>query len=140
MTDLVRKLHSTNHIVILLGDFNDDLNVEKGRVNKMLRDSGLRNTINMTNKENTRLPSTYYRGRNCLDMIAISDGQSIPPTIVLRAGYFPYYHHFHTDHRAIYCDLDTDILFGCIKPDLTRQSYRAFTTNNVKKKKNSKVN
>jgi hypothetical protein len=36
MVQYVRDLHSKNQIVILLGDFNDDLNIVGGQVNMML--------------------------------------------------------------------------------------------------------
>jgi exonuclease III len=133
MVALVRQLHSDNHTVVLLGDFNDDLNLESGQVTNMLLDCGLKNTIHVTRGDDTILPPTYSRGRKCLDMIAITDDATTPSSLVKRAGFFPYYHYFHTDHRAIFCDLDTKLLFGHFKPDLTPQTYRPFTTNNIKK-------
>jgi hypothetical protein len=33
----------------------------------------------------------------------------------------------------VYCDIDSDVLFGKVTPDLTRWSNRPFTTNNLKK-------
>jgi hypothetical protein len=133
LTLLIQRLHSSNHIVVLLGDFNDDLNLDTGQINILMRDCGLVNTIHTVEGVHNKLPPTYHRGKKCLDMIAITDSFTDPTSIVINAGYFTYYHHFQTDHRAIYCDLDTSILFGKLKIDRTRQSYRAFTTNNVKK-------
>jgi hypothetical protein len=55
-------------------------------------------------------------------MIAKSDHPNVPKSAIKNAGFFAYYQHFQTDHRAIFCDIDNDILFGKIKPDFTRQS------------------
>jgi hypothetical protein len=41
MVNYIHDLHSKNHIVILMGDFDDDLNMGSGQVNKMLRDCRL---------------------------------------------------------------------------------------------------
>jgi hypothetical protein len=118
MVKLVRELHSKNHIVILMGDFNDNLNLPSGQVNTMLRDCCLRNTIIDSTRQCGSLPSTYDHGKTCLDMIAITNHPRIPTSIVKAAGFFPHYHFFQTDHRAIYCDIDTSVLFGHFKLDL----------------------
>jgi hypothetical protein len=133
MVNFVRELHSTNHTVILMGDFNDDLNLEDGQVNKMLRDCKLCNVIKCVQSDDVPLPATYHRGTKCLDMIAITDSPLVPKTCIVRAGFLPFYHHFCPDHRMVYCDIDTDLLFGKVFPDLTRWSNRPFTTNNIKK-------
>jgi exonuclease III len=133
MVSYVRDLHSKNNIVILMGDFNDDLNMPHCQINKMLRDCRLCNVMHCTQGDDFVLPATYHRGRKCLDMIAITKSPLIPKDCIVRAGFLPFYHHFCTDHRMVYCDIDTDALFGRFNPDLTRWSTRPFTTNNIKK-------
>jgi hypothetical protein len=43
MTKYVQRLHESNHIVILMGDFNEDCNESGNQINTMLKDSGLVN-------------------------------------------------------------------------------------------------
>jgi hypothetical protein len=66
-------------------------------------------------------------------MIAITNDPCIQKQCIVRAGFLPFYHHFRTDHRMVYCDINTDMLFGKAIPDLTRWSNRPFTTDNMKK-------
>jgi hypothetical protein len=133
LTSTIRQLHSDNHIVILMGDFNDDLNVHGGQINTMLRDCGLANVVNQVYGSNIRLPHTYNRGSKCLDLIAITNDISVPKHSIKSAGYLPFYHHFCSDHHLVYCDIDMSVLFGHVQPDLTRFLRRPFTTNNVDK-------
>jgi hypothetical protein len=132
MVQYVRDLHSKNQIVILLGDFNDDLNLAGGQVNTMLRDCNLSNVCTNRHDDIIKLPATYHRGTKCLDMIAITNDPRIPKQCIVRAGFLPFYHHFCTDHRMVYCDINTDMLFGKVIPDLTRWTNRPFTTDNLK--------
>jgi hypothetical protein len=78
MVSYVRDLHSQNHIVILMGDFNDDLNLSGGQVNTMLADCKLCNVMKLSKGEDITLPATYHRGSKCLDLIAITDDPRIP--------------------------------------------------------------
>jgi hypothetical protein len=133
LTVTIRELHRQNHIVILMGDFNDDLNLTGGQINTMLRDCGLANVIHQAHGETVKLPPTYHRGSKCLDLIAITDNDRVPKECVRRAGYLPFYHYFCTDHRLIFCDIDLKMLFGRIQPEFHRFLRRPFTTKNVEK-------
>jgi hypothetical protein len=133
LTCTIRQLHSDNHIVVLMGDLNDDLNVQGGQINTMLRDCGLANVANQVYGSNIQLPHTYNRGSKYLNLIAITDDTSVPKHSIKSAGYLLFYHHFCSDHRLVYCDIDMSVLFGHVQPDLTRFLQRPFTTNNVDK-------
>jgi hypothetical protein len=133
LTCTIRQLHSDNHIVVLMGDFNDDLNIYGGQINTMLRDCGLANAVNQVYGSDIQLPHTYNRGSKCLDLIAITDDISVPKHSIKSAGYLPFYHQFCSDHRLVFCDIDMSVLFGHVQPDLTRFLRRPFTTNNVDK-------
>jgi hypothetical protein len=128
----IQSLHQNGHIVILMGDFNKDLNIRSNQVNTMLRDCGLVNVFTQVHGHNTPLPATYDRGKKCLDTIAITDSENIPKSCITRAGFLPFYHEFCSDHRAVFCDINTDVLFGKIQPDKMNVSTRLFTTNNIK--------
>jgi hypothetical protein len=64
LAQYVRSLHTNNHIVILMGDFNEDLNTDGGQINTMLRDCNLCNVFHCTQGLDITLPSTYVRGKN----------------------------------------------------------------------------
>jgi hypothetical protein len=60
----IQSLHQKGHIVILMGDFNEDLNICGNQVNTMLCDCGLVNVFTQVHGHNTPLPATYDRGKN----------------------------------------------------------------------------
>ncbi len=64
MVMTVRDLHLKGHIVILMGDFNEDLNIQGNQINTMLRDCGLTNVITYVHGTSDPLPPTYDRGKN----------------------------------------------------------------------------
>ena len=120
-----------NHKVIIGVDINDDAGAEyKNRWNNMIQEIGLRN-IHQSKHGGNELPRTYDRGKRCIDMIAVSE--NVTNKMVIRAGILPFYTLSASDHRAMYIDIDTQELFDNNKPDVTRQSFKRFTTKNVKK-------
>jgi hypothetical protein len=131
MTRYVQKLHENNHVVILMGDFNEECDKAGNQIDNMLRDSGLINVMSLSKGENFTMPNTYDRGTKCIDMIAISDTNDIPKHSIVKAGFMPFYFEFCSDHRAVYCDIKTSILFGKINKDNVNPSNRPFTTNNI---------
>jgi hypothetical protein len=128
----IQNLHQNGNIVILMGGFNEDLNIRGNQVNTMLRDCGLDNVYTHVHGLNAPLPATYDRGKKCLDTIAIMDSENIPKSCITQAGFLPFYHEFCSDHRAVFCDINTNVLFGNIQPFKMNTSTRPFTTNNIK--------
>ena len=126
----INTLHTKGHKVILSGDFNEDLAKQGNRVNNMLAACNMSNVMSICHP-NVPLPTTYDKGTNCVDMIAISD--AFNASAVKKAGFLPFYQPFASDHRAVFCDLDVEQLFGAVKPDTVRPVYRQFHTKNVKK-------
>ena len=125
------KLHEAKHKIILSADANDDVSREgEGMWNSMLARNGMRNAHVALHK-NQQLPRTYNKGSRCIDIIVVSD--NIPNDAIQRAGILPFYTINATDHRPLYIDLDKSIIFDNTKPDLTKSTYRRFTTSNIKK-------
>jgi hypothetical protein len=135
MTNFVQSLHSEGHTLILMGDMNDDLNDANGDISNMLRACGLTNIMKAAFGKETRLPPTYVRGTRNIDLISITTSFDLTNNTIIRAGYFPFHHHFCTDHRILYVDIDLNQLLGNISPDVTHSSSRSFSTNNVEKSK-----
>ena len=125
------KLIQNKHKVIIGADINDDAEVEyKNKWNDMIEEIGMRNAHQATHPKKT-LPRTYDRGRRCIDMIAISE--NITNSMIARSGILPFYTIGASDHRAMYIDVLTNELFDSPQPDVTKQTYKRFTTKNVKK-------
>ena len=72
-------------------------------------------------------------GEKCLDAIAISDHVQTPTQCIRRAGFLLFYSYINSDHRVIYCDIDTNILFGKVQLEMLQITKRNFMTNTVKK-------
>ena len=119
------------NMIFLMGDMNDNLGLDTGQVNSFLRSLRMKMAYKRRHGENTKLPPTHDRGRNCLDLLACSD--HVPTTAIVRAGYAPFYFNFFTDHRGVYVDIDIDAIFNCSRPDTTKQIYKRFTTKHVPK-------
>ena len=135
---LLDDLHSfidnerkTGNVVILMGDMNDNLGMENGQVRTFLKSVGMEMTFNKRHGDTAKLPPTHDRGKNCLDLIGISD--HIPDTAIVKAGYAPFYFNFFTDHRGVFVDIDVEEIFNCERPDTTKQIYKRFTTIQVPK-------
>ncbi len=82
MITYVRRLHEEHHTVILMGDFNEDLNLKGGQMDNMLRDCQLVNVFHTVFGRSACLPPTYDRGQKCIDMIAITDSPMVPKSYI----------------------------------------------------------
>ncbi len=133
ITTHIRSLQQQDHFIILNGDVNEDLNQPNNSIAQLLQDCGLVNVFHHFYGSNIRMPATYDRGRSCLDLIAISDDQRLPPEGLCRVGMAPFHFKFNTDHRLLYCDFNTKLLFGYVRHDLTRHVFRNFSSAHVKK-------
>ena len=75
---------------------------------------------------NGTLPRTYDKGKDCLDMIAIS--KTINDQAIKRCGMLPFYETMPSDHCALYCDIDVDHIFSQVNVDPTKHTFKKFTT------------
>jgi hypothetical protein len=132
LTKHIRFLHDHNHTVVLMGDFNEDCSLSGNQIDNMLRESCLINVMKVQHGDDCVMPNTYDRGKKCIDLIAITDDPTINMEMITKAGFMPFYHEFCSDHRALYCDINTKCLFGAINKDNMNSSNRPFTTSNIK--------
>ena len=65
LKEFIRNQHSQGHTVILLADFNDDMNNFGNATNTFLRESGLKNVMTERHGEGD-MPHTYDRGKGVL--------------------------------------------------------------------------
>ena len=124
----IDKLHEKGHIVIIFGDFNEDVEGGK-RIQKFLMESNLKNCVQ--EKHDGKLPRTHDRGKHCIDMIAVL--KALDNDAIKQAGYLPFYEGIATNHRAVFVDLDAEYLFTNTNQDTTKPMFRRFTTDQPKK-------
>ena len=73
--------------------------------------------------------ATYSRGSKRLDYIL---GSPEVAHALLSCGYEPFNYRYHTDHRAYFLDLDTQLLFGATIQPLAKFSDRILHSNNIR--------
>ena len=128
---LIEEENKKGNASILMGDVNDDLSNKEGEMRMFLEDLDMELSYLTRHGEESKLPATHDRGQNCIDMIAHS--RTIPREAIKRAGFAPFYTNFFTDHRGIYIDIDTEIIFTRTRPNTTKSTYKRFTTTNTRK-------
>jgi hypothetical protein len=123
----IQQLHDDNHTVLLMGDMNSAVQHDADIIN-FLTSCSLQNVIT-TRHGTATLPSSYDRGPNCVDIMAIS--VSLPASKIIRSGMLPFYFNFATDHRGFFCDISTEWLFSKVQPDTAKSTMKRFTTSRV---------
>ena len=112
--------------LLLVGDFNEAFASELDGLSQIAAEFQLQNV--MQTRHHTQPPSTYSRGRKCLDYglatYRVADA-------LLRCGYESFNERFATDHRAYFFDLDNGILFGNMTQKLAPHNLRALKSNNI---------
>jgi hypothetical protein len=89
IADLIREKKTARHEVIVAGDFNDDLNDERGTIEQFMAELGLRNLIKEINGPG---PNTYSRGTTSID------GAYGTPRIKLKQGGYSSFDESPSDH------------------------------------------
>ena len=125
--NFITPLHEDNHTVFLMGDLNSDVQQDDD-ITEFLQNNKLYNVLTARHS-NTKLPNSYDRGSNCIEIMAIST--SVPIDQIQRCGMLPFYYNFASDHRGFFCDLSTNWLFSRVTPDTTKSSLRRFNTSRI---------
>ena len=123
------KRHEQGYYVIVYGDINDEVRDSK-RVDKFLENADLKNIMKMKHHDK-ELPTTYRRGKKCLDIMAMS--ASLDDKVVDKCGIIPFHHGMPLDHRAFYVDLNVERLFTNAYVSDGDSTFKRFTTNQTKK-------
>jgi len=115
--------HITPHILVI-GDFNESNSSDF--ISHISAIFSLNNLL-LEHHPNCKLPSTYTRGRRCLDHAL---GTSIFQQSLQKCGYHPFFLLFHSDHRSFFLDFDSDSLFHMPAPKSAPNFPRKLQTNN----------
>ena len=103
----IKACRDASHEILLVGDFNESVGNDPEGMSKFLVECELVNI--MTRRHSKPLPSTYSRGRRCLDYAFATEQVA---NAVTNAGYEPFNIRYPTDHRTYFIDLATSELFG----------------------------
>jgi len=125
LTALIQQRQETGDQVVLGGDFNEVMSENSG-IHQLASVCGLIDVFSQRFETVTR-PATFKGGSNRLDYVLLS------PTLVpyiKASGYEPYdYRGVFSDHRAMYLDFASDLLFGDQPIPLASLSQRDFRAN-----------
>jgi hypothetical protein len=122
LQEFVRRTKSRNESVILVGDFNEPMNERSS----MARIASTHSLVDILFQRNSHLPepNTYVRGSNRIDYALITP--DLLPA-VQRCGYEPFQKRVTSDHRGLFLDFNTNLLFGNDTQPLGPLSMRDFT-------------
>lgn len=120
----IKQVQTDNEDIILVGDFNDDITSPDSNMQHIATQCGLVDLFSIR-LGSPNIPSTYQRGNKRLDYVLVSP--SLVP-MVTAAGYDPFGYRLPSDHRAMYIDLSTDLLFDHDFPDIVGKPQREFST------------
>jgi hypothetical protein len=122
LNEFIRICKTRTESVILVGDFNEPL-TEKSSMAKIAANHGL---VDILFQRNSHLqePPTYARGSNRIDYALLS-----PDLVgaVQLCGYEPFQQRIKSDHRGLYIDFNTSMLFGNDTQTLGPAALRDFT-------------
>jgi hypothetical protein len=74
--------------------------------------------------------ATYARGHKRLDFVLGTSPEVAH--VIGKSGYKPFNYRYHTDYRAYFVDLNTNILFGATIQPLAKFSDRILHSNNIR--------
>ena len=127
LTVYLQECVSKGDELLVMGDFNERIGVERNPTSAMLSEFGLVNL--MLSRHSAPLPVTYARGRKCLDY---GFATAHVAQALVACGYEAFNARYPTDHRPYFFDFDTDKLFGNATPSLSSPNQRILHSTNVK--------
>jgi hypothetical protein len=128
LMSFLKSLKAKGDDLILMGDFNEALGNDPAGMSKICRELVLSDVMKMRHDTSLK-PATYARGSKRLDYILMSERCAIA---VRKCGYEPFNHRLYSDHRGMFVDMDTEMLFGNLDNDLASMQYRDFKATDPK--------
>lgn len=123
LSALVKDLRQQNHKVILMGDFNEEFGSEQDGMKAVAAAGDLIDLMGSRLRHSSF--STYVGGTKRIDYVLASPAVV---TACVHAGYDPFKYRFQGDHRGLYMDFDTAVLFGSDTPTLAPPSRRILSS------------
>jgi len=114
--------------ICLVGDFNEELGEDQNGMSQIASEFHLIDLMRYKHPELSS-PRTYARGRKRLDYAL---GTVSIAEALTACGYEEFKGRFDTDHRPMFLDFSTEMLFGNTTQTLSSPSSRGFYSNNTK--------
>ena len=108
LTAFLKPMKQRNEHIILAGDFNEPLDSGTSNMSKICQDIGLSDVFSIRHRD-TPEPATYIRGSRRIDYFLVS--ASVLPCVE-KCGYDPFQYRLTSDHRGMFLDFNTKMLFG----------------------------
>jgi hypothetical protein len=124
----LKSLKAKGDDLIVIGDFNEALGNDPAGMSKICRELILSDVMKMRHGTSDE-PATYARGTKRLDYVLMSQRCAIA---VRKCGYEPFNHRLFSDHRGMFVDMDTEMLFGNADNALAAMQYRDFKAKDPK--------
>jgi endonuclease/exonuclease/phosphatase family metal-dependent hydrolase len=128
LRSFLQQLQELRHEVMILGDFNERLGDNIHGTAQLAAEFNLTDILSIQHPH-LQDTATYTRGHKRLDFALGSDRVAMA---VQACGYEPFNYRFHSDHRAYFIDLNTELLFGSATQQLSQPSNRILHSNNIK--------
>ncbi len=122
MNEFIRICKTRNESIILVGDFNKPMH-ERSSMARIASTHGLVDILFQRNSHVAE-PNTYARGSTRIDYALISP--NLAPA-VKHCGYEPFQKLIQSDHRGMFLDFNTNMLFGNDTQTLGPMAFRDFT-------------
>lgn len=128
LREFLRNQRQKGSQILLIGDFNERIGEDPSGMSKIAAQFELQDILK-TQHGHLSEPATYARGHKRLDYALATPAVA---NAVIACGYEPFNYRFHTDHRAIFLDFDTQKLFGSTTQSLVNYPLRNLHSNNIR--------
>ena len=108
LSDLITSFQAKGHEVVVGGDWNDDLNKNKGRITTLMRNTGM---TELLIERYGKGPNTHQRGKDTIDGVFGTSGIKM-----LRGGYTTF-DCSPSDHRWVWIDIAESDIVGTNRDD-----------------------
>ena len=116
------------HDILLLGDFNERIGEDTNGMSRIATEFNLIDVMKLHHPHLDEV-ATYARGRKRLDFVL---GSHNVATAIINCGYESFNYRYHTDHRAYFVDINSQLLFGSTPQSFAKFSERILHSNNIR--------
>ena len=128
LTMLIQNLQDSNHKIILMGDFNESIySGRRKELSALVTTCGLIDPMFTTCPDGANAP-TFFRGSHRIDYVLVDEDIQ---HAVVGCGILAPNPALSPAHRAVFCDVSLDAIFGMPASALPSRLNRTVTTTNI---------
>ena len=125
ITKCIQQLQTNQFQILLLGDFNTPMDSSTSPLARLCEVCQLVDPV--SHLHDTSQQSSYSRGSTIIDFCLMSL-ETLP--CVRKCGYLPLHQFCYSDHRGLFVDFDSTVLFGSKPPAIAKPDTRAVRSTN----------